>query len=266
MRLLTASALSLRARCRSGETSLFMRLITTSPDRIGFRRCLPRSLVKRPGPRVTGHNPGDSRNRVNVEIDFQAMTARRTAGPVDTGKSPSAALRTLDALAVAIEGGLWTRRQAVNCDAALPHGLRMLEAAGNLDNLRIAAGRATGQFRGRVFADSDVYKWLEAAACEMARTPSAWLRSSSETLIELAAFFLDQRGRGRIGPNRYNSAAAFQDRVPVREAATVEGHAVRALYLATGVADLYLETGEAALLQALTRQWDDMVGGKLYVT
>ena len=297
------------------------------------------------------------------------MTARRTAGPVDTGKSPAAALRTLDALAVAIEGSLWTRRQAVNRDAALPHGLRMLEAAGNLDNLRIAAGRATGQFRGRVFADSDVYKWLEAAACEMARTPSAWLRSSSETLIELvaaaqrddgyldsyytvaepgqrwtdlaqghelycaghlvqaavahrratgddrllaiarrcvehihsvfgpgrrstadghaeiemalvelyretrerrhlelAAFFLDQRGRGRIGPNRYKSAAAFQDRVPVREAATVEGHAVRALYLATGVADLYLETGEVALLQALTRQWDDMVGGKLYVT
>ena len=36
MRLLTASALSLLARCRSGETPLFMRLITTSPDRIGF--------------------------------------------------------------------------------------------------------------------------------------------------------------------------------------------------------------------------------------
>src|ERR687891_620428 len=36
MRLLTASALSLLARCRSGETPLFIRLITTSPDRIGF--------------------------------------------------------------------------------------------------------------------------------------------------------------------------------------------------------------------------------------
>ena len=60
-----------------------------------------------------------------------------------------------------------------------PHGLRKLEAAGNLDNLRIAAGRRTGPFRGRVFMDSDVYKWLEAAAFEMARAPSAELSASS---------------------------------------------------------------------------------------
>src|SRR5438093_9308916 len=38
MRVLTASALSVRARCRSGETPLFMRLITTSPDCTGFWR------------------------------------------------------------------------------------------------------------------------------------------------------------------------------------------------------------------------------------
>jgi uncharacterized protein len=297
------------------------------------------------------------------------MAEHHRAGTVDVAASPAARLRTLDAGAVTLEGGLWAGRQAINRDAALPHGLRMLETAGNLDNLRIAAGRATGRFRGRVFADSDVYKWLEAAALEMARVPSPSLRASSEALIELvaaaqgadgylnsyytiaepgrrwtdlpqghelycaghllqaalayrratgddrllaiarrvvddlhvvfgpgrrettdghaeiemalvelyretgerrhldlAAFFLDQRGRGRIGPNRYNSAAAFQDRVPVREATTVEGHAVRALYLATGVADLYLETGDPALLATLTRQWQDMVDGKLYVT
>ena len=84
--------------------------------------------------------------------------------------------------------------------------------------------------------------------------------------LDLAAFFLDQRGRGRIGPNRHDSFAAFQDRVPVREATGVEGHAVRALYLTTGATDVYLETGDAALLQTLTRQWDDMVEGKLYLT
>jgi DUF1680 family protein len=278
-------------------------------------------------------------------------------------------VKTLDARAVTLDGGLLARRQAVNREAALPHGLRMLETAGNLDNLRIAAKRKTGRFRGRVFMDSDVYKWLEAAAFEMARVPSAELSSSSETLIELvasaqgddgylnsyytvaepdrrwtdlvhghelycaghliqaavayrratgddrllaiahrfvdhihsvfgagrretadghaeiemalvelyretgerrhldlAAFLLDQRGRGRIGPNRYDSPAAFQDRVPVREATTVEGHAVRALYLTTGVANLYLETADSALLETLTRQWEDMVEGKLYVT
>jgi len=297
------------------------------------------------------------------------MTAKATAGPVETAQSPGAALKTLDIRAVTFDGGLWARRQAVNREAALPHGLRMLETAGNLDNLRIAAGRKTGRFRGRVFMDSDVYKWLEAAAFEIARVPSEELRTSSETLIELvaaaqgddgylnsyytvaepgrrwtdlahghelycaghliqaavayrratgderlltiarrfvdcihavfgpgrrattdghaeiemalvelyretgerrhldlAAFFLDQRGRGRIGQNRYDSPAAFQDRVPVREATTVEGHAVRALYLTTGAADLYLETGETPLLETLTRQWQDMVESKLYIT
>ena len=297
------------------------------------------------------------------------MAAKTTAAPVDTAQSPGAVLKTLDVRAVTIDGGLWARRQVVNREAALPHGLRMLETAGNLDNLRIAAGSKTGRFRGRVFMDSDVYKWLEAAAFEIARAPSDQLRTSSETLIELvaaaqgddgylnsyytvaepgrrwtdlvhghelycaghliqaaiasrratgddrllaiarrfvdcihavfgpgrrattdghaeiemalvelyretgerrhldlAAFFLDQRGHGRIGQNRYDSPAAFQDRVAVREATTVEGHAVRALYLTTGVADLYLETGETALLETLTRQWQDMVEGKLYVT
>ena len=38
----------------------------------------------------------------------------------------------------------------------------------------------------------------------------------------------------------------------MREATEVEGHAVRALYLTAGVADVYLETGEAALLPRST--------------
>src|SRR5258705_11367380 len=100
------------------------------------------------------------------------MTTKATAGPVETAQSSGAVLKTLDIRAVTFEGGLWARRQAVNRETALPHGLRMLETAGNLDNLRIAAGRKTGRFRGRVFMDSDVYKWLEAAAVEITRNPN----------------------------------------------------------------------------------------------
>ncbi|PYM13600.1 MAG: glycosyl hydrolase [Candidatus Rokuibacteriota bacterium] len=276
------------------------------------------------------------------------MMTGATAGPVDTARSPGAVLKTLDVRATTIDGGFWGERQTVNRQKALPHGLRMLETAGNLDNLRIAAGRTTGRFRGRVFMDSDVYKWLEAAAWEMLRAPSDELRShytvaepgrrwtdlthghelycaghliqaaiayrraigddlllaiakryvdnihavfgpgrrvtadghaeiemalvelyretGERRHLDLAAFFLDQRGRDRIGPNRYDSPAAYQDRVPVRDATTVEGHAVRALYLATGVADACLETGDDALLKTLTTQWEDMVERKLYLT
>ncbi len=298
------------------------------------------------------------------------MTSKPTAGPVEATRSPAATLKTLAGGAVTFEGGLWARRQAVNRAAALPHGLRMLETAGNLDNLRIAAGRATGRFRGRVFMDSDVYKWLEAAAFEMARVPSAELSKSCDTLIELVAaaqgddgylnsyytvaepgrrwtdlthghelyclghmiqaalafrrgtgdgrllaiatrfvdyvhsvfgpgrrettdghaeiemalvelyretgerrhldlavFFLDQRGRGRIGPNRHDSLAAF----PGPRAGARGDRRSRATPCARCTsrperADVYLETGDAALLQTLTRQWDDMVEGKLYLT
>jgi ABC-type polysaccharide transport system permease subunit len=47
---------------------------------------------------------------------------------------------------------------------------------------------------------------------------------------------------------------------------TVVGHAVRALYLLAGVVDVYLETGEQALLDSALRQWESLVTTKLYLT
>ena len=72
-------------------------------------------------------------------------------------------------------------------------------------------------------------------------------------------------GKPTLEPATHGSSY-FQDRVPVREQDEVEGHAVRALYLAAGVTDLYMETGEAALLDAMRAQWRDMAGRKAYVT
>jgi hypothetical protein len=84
--------------------------------------------------------------------------------------------------------------------------------------------------------------------------------------LELAGFFLDHRGHGLVDTGRFYEPAYYQDRVPIRESCTIEGHAVRAVYLLTGVVDVYLETGETALLEAARRQWDDMVGHKQYIT
>jgi DUF1680 family protein len=84
--------------------------------------------------------------------------------------------------------------------------------------------------------------------------------------LELAQFFIDQRGHGVVGAGWYNDPKYHQDHLPVRQATAVEGHAVRQLYLTAGVTDVYLETGEQALLDAVMRQWQDMTSGKLHIT
>ena len=58
----------------------------------------------------------------------------------------------------------------------------------------------------------------------------------------------------------------YQDAEPVRDARSIVGHAVRALYLAAGVADIYAETGDEALLGSMLRQWDDLTSSKTYLT
>jgi len=89
--------------------------------------------------------------------------------------------------AARITGGFWADRQRANRQAALPTGQERLESAGNLENLRIAAGVASGEARGPVFMDSDVYKWLEAAAWEYGRNPSQELLQAQREVTAVVA-------------------------------------------------------------------------------
>ncbi|HJR80247.1 MAG TPA: beta-L-arabinofuranosidase domain-containing protein [Anaerolineales bacterium] len=84
--------------------------------------------------------------------------------------------------------------------------------------------------------------------------------------LHLAQFFVDQRGKNKMRGVGANGPRYHQDHIAVREAEEVTGHAVRQMYLATGVADLYMETGENALLKTSQRLWDDMTRTKLYIT
>ena len=56
-----------------------------------------------------------------------------------------------------------------------------------IENFRIAAGRAEGDHYGWVFQDSDVYKWLEAAAGSLRETPDEALRAEADSVVELIA-------------------------------------------------------------------------------
>ena len=57
-----------------------------------------------------------------------------------------------------------------------------------------------------------------------------------------------------------------QEFTPLREEDEAMGHAVLALYFYAGAADVYAETGEKALLDALDRLWDNVTNKKMYIT
>ena len=62
-------------------------------------------------------------------------------GPVQPRSAQHLAVRPLDGGAVRLEAGFWGRRQVTNREVTIPHGARMLQERGSLDNLRLAAGQ-----------------------------------------------------------------------------------------------------------------------------
>ncbi len=254
----------------------------------------------------------------------------------------------------------------------------------SIENFKIAAGEAEGEFHGEVFQDSDVAKWLEAVAYSLstekddqleqtadeviellgrAQQPDGYLdtyfiikepggrwknlkeghelycaghmieaavayyeatgkdrflkivckmadliadvflndeamktaypgheeielalvrlyhTTKNRTYLELAKHFVDVRG---VGENYFlkeeqrpdfrpiwNHAAYdpkySQSHLPVREQTTAEGHAVRAVYLYTAMADLAAEYQDETLLHAVDTLWNDMIRRRMYI-
>ncbi|QBI55643.1 glycoside hydrolase family 127 protein [Streptomonospora litoralis] len=83
---------------------------------------------------------------------------------------------------------------------------------------------------------------------------------------EQARLFVERRGYGTLKAIPLLDASYFQDDVPVRAAAVWRGHAVRALYLAAGAADVAADTGDTGLLEAVERQWERTVERRTYLT
>lgn len=85
----------------------------------------------------------------------------------------------------------------------------------------------------------------------------------------LANWFLEQRGRG-YGKGKiwdeWRDPAYAQDAVPVKQQREITGHAVRAMYLYTGAADVAATTGDAGYITAMDSVWEDVVYRNLYIT
>ncbi|OWA36830.1 hypothetical protein B9G55_01765 [Saccharibacillus sp. O16] len=94
--------------------------------------------------------------------------------------------------------------------------------------------------------------------------------TDDDRYLDLAIWLLEERGhglgRGEIWEKPEWGAAYCQDDVPVREIEKVTGHAVRAMYLYTAMADAARLSGEAAYLGALHRVWAHTTKRNLYLT
>lgn len=86
--------------------------------------------------------------------------------------------------------------------------------------------------------------------------------------LDFSYWLLEQRGQGhgsKGGEGDWNPLY-YQDQIPVRELRSITGHAVRAMYLFCGMADVEALKKDAGYMEALDRLWDDVVLTKMYVT
>lgn len=93
--------------------------------------------------------------------------------------------------------------------------------------------------------------------------------------LDFAYWLLEERGHGHgtfdaagkhpENTNRWNPMY-YQDTIPVRDLATISGHAVRSMYLFCGMCDVTSYMPETGYFEALDRLWDDVIGTRMYVT
>ena len=81
--------------------------------------------------------------------------------------------------------------------------------------------------------------------------------------VNLAKFMLDERGPG---PREGAGKPYTQSHMKVVDQTEAVGHAVRATYMYSGMADIAALTGDAGYVHAIDRIWENVVGKKLYIT
>ena len=291
---------------------------------------------------------------------------------------------------VRITDAFWSPRQRLMTDVTIPYMEKILrdevpgaEKSHAISNFRMAAGLETGEFYGMVFQDSDVAKWLEAAAYSLALKPDKELEARVDDVValigrcqqpdgylntyftvkepenrwanllechelycaghmieagvalheaagkdellhicirladhicdrfmqvegipghqeieiglmrlyhatgnakyrDMALRFLDLRGQDPQWFEKHTpkhpgvhyggydiiaeDTAYNQSDVPVREQTVARGHAVRQLYMLTAMADAAADTGDAELIAACDRLFDNITQKQMYVT
>jgi uncharacterized protein len=87
--------------------------------------------------------------------------------------------------------------------------------------------------------------------------------------LELSDWFLQQRGYGHgkgVIWDQWKAPEYCQDAVPVKEQKEITGHAVRAMYLYTGAADVAAALNDPGYMTSMHTVWEDVVCRNMYIT
>ena len=99
-----------------------------------------------------------------------------------------------------------------------------------------------------------------------------WRVTGERRYFDLARFFLEHRGEGFFAKEQGVRAGHdfdgtyYLDHVKIRDHKIITGHAVRALYLLSGAADLARETDDPGLLAMMDRVWSNATLKRLFIT
>jgi DUF1680 family protein len=91
--------------------------------------------------------------------------------------------------------------------------------------------------------------------------------TKDDRYLKLADWYLQQRGKGYYAYGKgWIVPGYWQDLMPVKDQTEITGHAVRAMYLYTGAADVAALTGDNGYMNAMKKVWEDVVYRNMYIT
>ena len=93
--------------------------------------------------------------------------------------------------------------------------------------------------------------------------------TKNEKYLKLADWLLSERGKKLAKGytwTDWKDTAYAQDVLPVKQQTQITGHAVRAMYMYTGAADVAAQTGDADYIKAMRTVWEDVVYRNMYIT
>ena len=176
----------------------------------------------------------------------------RDEGILYLDHTPHVVMHPVPVHAVEIRQGFWYKRREANLERSLPTMLELLKAHGIVENFENVAAHKNVPHHGPLFTDSDIYKWMEAAAWVLQSGDRPELRQQIDSLTKIIASAQE--------PNGYLNTYWSGERANERFTQMWRGHELYCLghLLQAGIA-YYRSTGNRNLLNIGVKFTDYLV-------